>query len=289
LEYHRPSSLSAACRLLRGFGEEGLPLAGGTDVLVDLRRGTKAPRHVVSLSDVHELKGIRIDDGKIRIGSLVTPFELEGSEAVAEARPELLDVVTAFGTPQVRYRATIGGNLCTAASCGDMAPLLMALCARVVLAGPEGRREISLESFFKHHRETGLRPGEILAEVILPVRAPGDGAAYKAFGRRAANFITVAGVAALVEMQDGACAKARIALGAVFPTPLLVQEAEVALVGSDLDDESIAEAAKAARAAAAPISDVRGSAEHRLELVEVLTGRALRAAKGRALGEGGAS
>jgi len=227
LEYHRPGTLSAACRLLRGFGEAGLPLAGGTDVLVDLRRGTKTPRHLVSLAAIEELRGITVSEGRLRIGALVTPVALENSEVVASERPELMDAVGVFGTPQVRNRATVGGNLCTAASCGDMAPLLMALCATVVLAGPEGRREFSLEKFFSHHRKTGLRPGEILVEVVLPLRGPDQGAAYRAFGRRAANFITVAGVAAFVELQEGACAKARIALGAVFPTPLLVPEAEV--------------------------------------------------------------
>ena len=255
-------------------------------MLVDLRRGTKTPRHLVSLAGLEELKTIEVSDGSLRIGALVTPFQLEGSEVAVAARPELLDAVGAFGTPQVRHRATLGGNLCTAASCGDMAPLLMALCARVVLAGPEGRREFSLENFFSHHRKTGLRPGEILVEVVLPVRRSGEGASYQAFGRRAANFITVAGVAAFVELQDGYCAKARIALGAVYPTPLLVGEAEVALVGGELDEASVQEAARAARAAAAPISDVRGSAEHRRELVEALCVRALRAAQARAQGGG---
>lgn len=277
-EYHRPVSLEEACVLLRRFGEDALALAGGTDLLVDIRRGAKRAGHLVSLADLDELRGLEVDGGELRIGALVTPAQLGDSELVRKSRPELLDAVAVFGTPQVRNRATVGGSLCTAASCGDLAPLLVAMGARVEVAGPEGIREFTLEGFFHQHRRTALEPGQILVAVKLPVGSAQDGAAYRAFGLRADNFITVAGVAVWVNMAAGVCTEARIALGSVAPTPLRASTAEARLVGTPLDGPAMREAARAARAAAVPISDLRGSEEHRRELVEALCERALGAA-----------
>lgn len=277
-EYHRPVSLKEACVLLRRLGEDALPLAGGTDLLVDIRRGAKRAGHMVSLADLDELRGVEVDGGELRIGALVTPAQLGDSELVRKSRPELLDVVAVFGTPQVRNRATVGGSLCTAASCGDLAPLLVAMGARVEVAGPEGIGEVTLEGFFHQHRRTALEAGEILVAVKLPVRSAQDGGAYRAFGLRADNFITVAGVAAWVSMGGGICTGARIALGAVAPTPLRAPAAEARLVGTTLDEGVTRAAARAAREAAVPISDLRGSEEHRRELVEALCERALVAA-----------
>jgi len=250
--------------------------------MVDLRRGTKKPRHLVSLSGLTELRDIVLDGDEIRIGALVTPAEMDGSEAIASVRPELLDAIRVFGTPQVRYRATIGGNLCTAASCADLAPILLALRARIVLTGPVGSREMPVEEFFGDHRKTVLRNGHVLSEVVLPVRGVGEGAAYEAFGLRATNFITVAGVAAFVGMDKGVCNGVRLALGAVAPTPVLVPGIAERLVGGNLDDEDLASAGALAAATAQPISDIRGSADHRRELVAELSMRALESARERA-------
>jgi CO/xanthine dehydrogenase FAD-binding subunit len=259
-----------------------VPLAGGTDVVVDLRRGAAEVHHLVSLRDLAELREIRVEGGELRIGALSTPALLESSEEVRKTRPELLDAVEVFGNPQVRNRATLGGNLCTAASCGDLAPLLCVLDARVLVESPGGRRELAVQDLFGDHRRTVLEPGEILADVVVPARVEGEGAAYATFGRRAANFITVAGVAAYLRMEGGGCAEARLALGAVSPTPVRVPTAEEALVGSELDQAVLGDAARAASKVAQPISDVRASVEHRRELVEALTVRALRRARGRA-------
>jgi len=282
LEYHRPASLSEACRLLHTLGSDALPLAGGTDVLVDLRRGSKRPKHLVSLADLDELRGIVREVDTLSIGALVTPADLAASEEVRSARPELLDAVRVFGTPQVRHRATVGGSLCTAASCGDLAPLLVALAARVVVAVPEGSWEVSLEEFFGDHRKTVLEAGHILSRIVTPVRTPGEGAAYEAFGLRATNFITVAGVAAYLRFEEGLCAEARLSLGAVSPTPVLVEGVEVRLAGGTAGDDDLAAVASLAAEASAPISDIRGSADHRRDLVEELCLRALRTARERA-------
>jgi carbon-monoxide dehydrogenase medium subunit len=158
----------------------------------------------------------------------------------------------------------------------------MALGARVVVEGLEERRVLSLEEFFGEHRKTVLEPGHILSEVMVSTGSPGEGAAYEAFGLRATNFITVAGVAAFLRVEEGLCTRARIALGAVAPTPLLTSTAQDALVGGPLDDKSMKKAASLARQAAAPISDIRGSADHRRELVEELCFKALEAARERA-------
>jgi carbon-monoxide dehydrogenase medium subunit len=250
--------------------------------MVALRRGAKKPRHVVSLSNLDELRNILVEDGAIRIGALATVADLRASEAVASARPELLDAGKVFGTPQVRHRATLGGNLCTAASCSDLAPILLALGARVAVCGPEGTREIQVEDFFGDHRKTVLRDGYLLSAIVLPVRTPGEGGAYEAFGLRATNFITVAGAAASLRMDGGRCTRVRLALGAVAPTPILVDAVEERLVGGALDNDDLSAAADLAAAAARPISDIRGSAEHRRELVRELSIRALRTARERA-------
>lgn len=281
-DYHRPGSLSEACSLLNALGPDALPLAGGTDVMVDLRRGTKKPHHLVSLADLEELQGISLADGTLRIGALATPSRLEQSAEVLAARPELFDAIGVFGTPQVRNRATVGGNLCTAASCGDLAPLLLALGAEALIQGPGEERIVPLEEFFGDHRKTLLGPGQILVEVAVSARAPGEGAAYQAFGLRATNFITVAGAAARVRVEGGRCEEARLALGAVAPTPFLVPAAARTLVGCALSEEDLHRAGSVAAEAADPISDVRGSADHRRELVRELTVRALRIARERA-------
>lgn len=281
-EYHRPTTVADACRLLVDLGPEALPLAGGTDVLVDLRRGSMQPRHLVSLADLEELGELTVLGGELHLGGMVTPDRMETSEVIREARPELLDAVGVFGSPQIRRRATVGGNLCTAASCGDLAPLLLVLGARVEIAGADGRRELPLAGFFSDHRSAKLNPGEILVKVVLPPRGPGEGAAYLAFGLRAENFITVAGVAVWLRVEDDVCSEARVALGAVAPTPVLVPEAEEGLVGRALGELRIREAARAAREAAVPITDLRGSAEHRRELAEALCIRAIETARERA-------
>jgi carbon-monoxide dehydrogenase medium subunit len=238
--------------------------------------------HLVSLRDLKELRTIRLDGGELRLGALVTPALLATSDDVRRGRPELLDTVEVFGNPQVRSRATIGGNLCTAASCADLTPLLVALGARVIVAAPGGGRELGLDELFCDHRATVLELGEILVEVVVPARTEGEGAAYATFGRRAANFITVAGVAAYLRQEEGRCREARLTLGAVAPTPVRVLAAEEALIGSGLDDGVLAEAARFASDAARPISDVRASVEHRRELVGALTLRALNTAQERA-------
>jgi len=280
--YHRPSSLDEACGLLASLGPEALALAGGTDIVPDIRRGTKRPQHLVSLRDLAELRGVRVDDGLIRIGALTTAADIGAAEVLRMARPELLEAIEVFGSPQVRNRATIGGNLCTAAACSDLVPLLMAVGARVSVAGPDGRREIAVEDLFADVRLTVLSAGEIVVDVMIPARRAGEGAHYETFGMRAAAFITVAGVAAVVHLEAEICARARVVLSAVAPTPMLVPVAAEALIGTALDDDAIDEAARAARQAAQPISDIRGSAQYRRELVEVLCRRALRAASEKA-------
>jgi CO/xanthine dehydrogenase FAD-binding subunit len=247
-----------------------------------MRRGSRNPRHLVSLGGLQELNHLVVESGELRVGALVTPARLEASDQVRSARPELLDAVEIFGTPQVRHRATVGGSLCTAASCGDLAPLLLALDSRVVTTTAEGPRTRPMAAFFEDHRSISLNPGELLLEVAVPVRTAGEAGAYRAFGLRAANFVTVAGVAAWVRLEKGRCAGARIALGAVAPTPVRAPRAEGRLLGCPLDDADLEAAGGLARDESAPISDMRATEEHRRELVQTLCQRALQAAKERA-------
>lgn len=274
LAYHRPASLGEAVDLLARL-DDAVPLAGGTDVIVDLRRGSRTARHVVSLRDLDALRGVTLEAASLRIGALTTPAELAASDAVRAGRPELLEAVTAFGNRQVRNRATIGGNLCTATSCADLPPVLMACGAGLELRGPEGSRTLPLEALFLDARTTALGRAELLVAVTLPAKTAADGAAYEPFGLRAASFITVAGVAAWIRLEGGSCRDARVVLGAVSPTALLVPEAGARLVGGSVDAAAIDAAAAIAREAARPRSDVRGSGAYRSDLVEVLAKRAL--------------
>jgi len=278
VSYHRPASLAEAVDLLSRLEGDALPLAGGTDVIVEFGRGTLTARHVVALRDVPELAGVRRKSGRLQIGASTTPARIAASEAVAEARPELLDAVRAFGTPQVRNRATLGGNLCTATACADLPPILIACGATVRLQGRDGERSLPLADFFVGPRETVRKPSEILVDVTVAEKTPQDGAGYETFGLRRASFITVAGVAAWVRLDEGTCREARVVLGAVGPTPLFAREAGTCLVGGRLEAAALDEAAAAAARAALPISDVRGSADQRRHLVEVLTRRALKRA-----------
>jgi CO/xanthine dehydrogenase FAD-binding subunit len=274
-EYHRPDSLDALLELLERTPDAAL-LAGGTDLLVDLRRGAKRVDRVISLRDVHELRGIREEGDAVAIGATTPLAEVAEDPAVARWLPDVAEAVRSIGGPQVRSTATLGGNLCTAASCADSAVPLLARGARVVLRSRRGERELPLEDFFTGPRRTALGPGEVLASVHVPKGAEGttSGAFFK-FGLREGSAISVASVAACVEVADGRIRRGRVALGAVAPTPMIACRASELLENAPIAEETLRKVAEKAAREARPIDDLRGSAEYRRELVRVLTRRAL--------------
>lgn len=274
-EYHRPDTMADACRLL-----EELPgarvLAGGTDLLFDIDNGVREAQHVISLAGMDELRRIEEEDGCLAIGAGCTAREVQTSSRVGAAFPVLVETAAVFACPQVRSRATLAGNICSAVPCGDFPVTLIALGSSVELASTRGTRRVLLKDFFRGPRDTALEKGELVSRILIPESPRGAGARYEKFQRRASNSLAVASVAAYLDMEGGGCRDARIVLGAVAPIPLFAEDASASLVGQKVDDDAIGGAAALARDEAMPITDVRGSVDFRRELVHVLTRRALK-------------
>lgn len=283
-----PKSLDEALDTFRREGEGGRPIAGGTDLVVQLKEGGHKfpyPRYLVSLRRLPELKVLEWREGEgLRLGAGLTMSEVVESALVRERYPALVDGAGIVGSLQTMNMATIGGNACNAAPSADTAPPLLALEARARIVGPEGERVLPVEQFWLGPGRTVLRPGELLVEFLLPPPAPRSAAVYRRHTPRKQMDIAVVGVAVAVELDgDGrALKRARIALGAVAPTPIRARRAEAALEGQAPTPEAIARAAALAREEATPISDVRGSAAFRRHLVEVVTERLLHEAIERA-------
>jgi carbon-monoxide dehydrogenase medium subunit len=285
IELHEARTLDEATDFLTRFSPDVRALAGGTDLLVDLKAGRVKVRHVVSLSRLSELRGLREDEAYFQIGALTTPNELAASPIVRERFPALLDALRDLAAPQVRNMATVGGNLTSAIPSADLPPILISLRATIILRSRSGERCVSLDSFFLGPRRTIMQAGEILTAIRLPYPSGCFGAAYARFSLRQANSCALAGVAASLQLdRDGTVAAARVVLGAVAPTPVLVKPAAANLVGRLVNEDFMEAAASAAMEAASPISDIRGSADYRRDIVGVLTRRALALAHSRAHG-----
>jgi len=279
---HQPESLEEASLLLRTLGPRARFLAGGTDLLVDLKTGRLSLDHVVSLSRLDALRGISVDHGVLRIGAMSTPNRLAGHPAVGQRWSPLLDALLEMAAVQVRNMATVGGNIASAIPSADLPPILMAMHATVVLRSWDGERVIPLTEFFVGPRESVRRDGEVLTAILVPEPPRGFGAAYARFALREANACAVAGVAASLQLDArGAIEDARLVLGAVAPTPRTVDRAAQVLIGRLPAEGIFLAAAKEAMAAADPISDIRASADFRRKIVGVLTQRALRKAHAR--------
>jgi aerobic carbon-monoxide dehydrogenase medium subunit len=279
-----PQTLSECLKLLAARGGDTKVLAGGTDLLPQMKNGLLKPARVIDLSGVAELRVLAADDGQgLRIGAAVTARQLERDPHVRSAFTSIAESGALVGSIQVRNLATVGGNICNAAPSADMAPPLLALDAEAVIAGPRGRRRrVPMASFFTGVRRTVLKPNELLVEFVVPSPGPGSGGHYLRHTPRRELDIAVVGVASQVTLTDGVCSKARIALAAVAPIPLRATAAEQSLEGQRLTPSLIEQAAALAVEAARPISDQRGSAEYRRHLVRVLTRRTLTTALARA-------
>jgi carbon-monoxide dehydrogenase medium subunit len=273
-EYHRPQDLTEACRLLAELPEAHV-LAGGTDLLFDIDADVRQAQHVISVQDLESLKHIEVAGDNLVIGAACTAAEVQSSSLVHELFPELAEIVFEFASPQVRNRATVAGNICSAVPCGDFPTILICLGASVELESQRGSRTVKLVDFFTGPRATVRQSDEMLTRILVPKRKPGEGFAYLKFQRRASNSLAVTSVGAYLALADGICAEARIVLGAVAPVPLLAKEASASLEGKAVDDEAISRAALIARDEAMPITDVRGSVDFHRELVQVLARRAL--------------
>jgi carbon-monoxide dehydrogenase medium subunit len=279
-----PDSLEA-CQQALADGSDIKVVAGGTDLLPQMKNGVVKPRRVVDLSALPELKILEpTSDGGFRVGAGVSARRLEQASQVQSSFPSLAESAALVGSFQVRNLATLGGNLANAAPSADMAPPLLALEADFLIAGPSGRRRVPAADFFLGVRRTQLAPDEILVEIIIPAPAPRSGGTYVRHTPRRELDIAVVGVASQLTLDGATCRKARIALGAVAPVPVRATEAEARLEGQEITAALIEEAAQLAVNAASPISDQRGSADFRKHLVRVLTRRTLTTAYERANG-----
>jgi carbon-monoxide dehydrogenase medium subunit len=285
-DYYAPRTLQEATALLHELGEFGRPVAGGTDIVVQMKEGRTRfayPDAVVSLDRISELKGIEYDPAAgLRIGAGTALADIAASEPVADSYAALAEGAGVVGSIQTMNMGTIGGNVCNAAPSADTAPPLLVFDAQAVIVGPNGRRSMALAEFFRGPGLTALEPGELLAELGLPAVPTGAGSAYLRHTPRKQMDIAVVGVAAVVTLTGGAISEGRIALGAVAPTPIRAPQAEAELEGREPSDAVFARAAEAAAAECSPIADVRGSVEFRLHLVKVMTERMLKLAAQRA-------
>ncbi len=272
-----------AVALLARYGASAKVLAGGTDLVADLKFSAHGPEVVVDISRAAEFKGIALTAGGLRIGALVTHSEIMASALIREKLPALAEAAATIGAVQTRNLGTLGGNLVTCVPSMDSGPTLIALEARVTVAGPAGRREMPLAELFVGPRKTSLGPAELLVEVVIPAANIGKPTAFEKFGLRKGQALALVNAAASFWAADGRFGAPRIALGAVAPTVIRAEKAEAWLDGRPIGAEAMAEAGRIAATEAKPISDFRASADYRRDLVAVLVKRALTAAQGRAM------
>jgi len=279
-DYHEPSRVQEACAMLCEFQDKGAVLAGGTDLLVSMKKGKAAPSHVVTLSRIEDLKGIKRDHGSLSIGACVTVADLKESGEVQSDFSGLSEGAGALGSPLIRNLATVGGNIVTARPAADLPPPLIAYGASLILKKENGERVLLLEEFFKSPGQTNIEPGEILCNIVLNEPPPYSGGGYMKLGLRRSLEISIVNVAAFLALDgpSGPIREARIVLGAVAPTPMRSPSAEKVLIGQKPDEDLFGMAGEEAAKDARPIDDFRASAEYRREMVKVLTKKGLKKA-----------
>ncbi|MGA6925489.1 MAG: xanthine dehydrogenase family protein subunit M [Desulfosarcina sp.] len=284
-EFHDPGSVADACEILAAYGAKAKLVAGGTDLLVNMKKKILAPQHVVCLSKIAPMHRIEEKAGQIVIGGRYTVAELAVDALVEEKLGALRAGARALGSPLVRNRATIGGNIGSARPAADLPPSLIAYGASVVLESSKGSREVLLGNFFKGPGFTEIDVSEVLTEIRVPVPRGGEGAGYMNLGVRKAQDCNVVNVASFIALnqKDGRIEKARIVMGSVGPTPLRARSAEAVLIGQKPDETLFLKAGEAARQDCTPIDDFRGAASYRKAMVGILTKRTLEVAHRQAI------
>ncbi|MEM2900345.1 MAG: FAD binding domain-containing protein [Thermoplasmata archaeon] len=271
--YVRPTNLE---NCLLELSKGGIPIAGGTDLMILIRDGIISPNRLVDISKIKELKGIYEEDDKIRLGALTTFSDLVESKLVRENIPVLYDSAISMGSPLIRNVATIGGNICNASPACDSAPPLIVLGANAKIVGNNGDRKIAVEDIFKSVRKTSLSKDEILYSIEIK-KNESLGASFLKLGKRNALAISVISVATSLVIKNGVIEDCRIALGAVAPVPMRAKKAEEYLKGKEVKnaEKIFSETSKIAMEESCPITDVRACDEYRKKMVEVYTKRSL--------------
>ena len=283
LRYEAPETLAAAVALLAGARGVARVLAGGTDVIVQMETDLIEPQLLVDVKKIAEMRRIDAEAGGFRVGAAVTGMEIMNHAALCKAWPGVVDGVKLIGSIQVRGRATMGGNLCNGSPAADSVPALIAAGAVARVVGANGVREVAVEQIPTAPGKTSLAKDEIIVSFFLPPRPPHAGDAYQRFTPRTEMDIAVVGVGINLALDErGICQSARVALGAVAPTPLLVPAAAATLVGTPVDAAALDALAAAASAACRPIDDKRGTREYRIKVAGVLARRTAQQALERA-------
>jgi CO/xanthine dehydrogenase FAD-binding subunit len=278
-DYQKAYSLKEALDAASAFEGASAFLAGGTDLLVQIKEGRKQPRCVIDVKGVPEMADLTFSDNELSIGALTCIRTLEKSRSIVEKVPLLAQAAGKLGSVQIRHRATIGGNLCNASPSADTAPALLAFEAKAEIFGKTGPRVVALDKFFLKPGTTVLGDGEILTRLTIPLPCTPNGSVYYKLSARKAMDLAFVGVAVLLELDGGdRIRKARIALAAVDPTPIRVPSAEKLLEGLRLTPEAARESGEQAARSCKPISDLRASAEYRREMVRELCQQGLFAA-----------
>jgi len=275
MRYEAPESLDTAVALLAGARGDARVLAGGTDLLVQMRADVLDPELIVDIKKIPETRAVAQEKGGWRVGAAVTGAELKENAALRKAWPGVVEAANLIGSTQIQGRATMGGNLCNGSPAADSVPALIAAGAVATVAGPKGRREIPVEDVMLGPRKLSLAKGEFIVSFFLPPRPKGSGDAYLRFIPRTEMDIAVVGAGVNLTLDGkGVITAARVSLGAVAAKVLLVPAAAQAIVGSSLDRPAQDRLEAAARAACQPIDDKRGTVEFRTQVAGVLTRRA---------------
>lgn len=286
-DFVTPSSIDEAVKILASNGDNARMIAGGTDILVQMRSGRRTPSVVVDVKGIPELNSMSYDASKgLTLGAAVPCYEVYQNKTIAAAYPGLIDCASLIGGIQIQGRASVGGNVCNAAPSGDTIPAVIVLGGICNIAGPNGTRELPSEEFCTAPGQNALQNGELLVSISFPAPQAHSGAEYQRFIPRNEMDIAVAGVGTGVVLDASGqnFVSARIALASVAPTPVFAKEAGDSLAGKAVSEEAIQQASELAMAAAVPINDMRGTIRQRTHLIGVLTRRTLNNAIERARG-----
>ncbi|WP_455378748.1 FAD binding domain-containing protein [Petrachloros mirabilis] len=283
LNYHSPSTIDEAVSLLQQYGEDAKLLAGGQSLLPMMKLRFAKPGHLIDLNRVADLKGIREQNGMIRIGAMTTENELIASELLRTKCPLIPEAATWIADPQVRNCGTIGGDIAHGDPGNDHPAVMLALEASLVLRSPSGERSVPADGFFVGTYTTQLGADEIIVEIRAPAAPRSTGHAYCKLKRKTGDFATAA-AAVWLQLEKGVCKKAGIGLTNVGPTPLKAKAAEALLVGQTIDEARIEQAARKAMEICDPAEDLRGDRDYKIHMAGEMTRRALRLALQRARG-----
>jgi carbon-monoxide dehydrogenase medium subunit len=282
-DYHRPASVAEATALLASLGEEARPIAGGHSLIPMMKLRLAQPGHLVDIGRLDELKGIREEAGAVVIGAGVSQHELIASELLTARLPILHETALLIADPQVRYCGTLGGNVANGDPGNDMPAVMQCLDAAYLLAGPDGgRREVPARAFYEAAYVTALCPGELLTAIRIPIPSAGHGWAYEKLKRKIGDYATAA-AAIVLTLEGGKVSTASVALTNLADTPLWIEAAGQALVGTTADEAAARRAAEIACGMVSPGSDTRGPAEYRTAVAGVMVARAIARARSRAV------